>query len=223
MQPIFYDIIIAAIVVITALRGRMRGFILTLCGFLTIFVAFIGALVVSEFLADPVAQLLFPAVEQAILTVLEQGAAIAPDELPIAAVLESLHSVPFFAGLAEMCQSALDDRSYLFTGSAVFAVSLFFSRQLARIILFVLSFIAILIVWWIMSHALDLAFRLPILNFINRLGGLVLGFAQGIALCFILCWLLKDSYITPEAIDGSFLLPYFCGENPLANISVLNS
>jgi uncharacterized membrane protein required for colicin V production len=223
MQPIFYDIIIAAIVVITALRGRMRGFILTLCGFLTIFVAFIGALVVSEFLADPVAQLLFPAVERAILTVLEQGAAIAPDELPIAAVLESLHSVPFFAGLAEMCQTALDNRSYLFTGSAVFAVSLFFSRQLARIVLFALSFIAILIVWWLMSHALDLAFRLPILNFINRLGGLVLGFAQGIALCFILCWLLKDSYITPEAIDGSFLLPYFCGENPLANISVLNS
>lgn len=223
MRPIFYDIIIAAIVVIVALRGRMRGFVLTLCGFLTIFVAFIGALVVSEFLAYPVAQLLFPVVERAILTVLEQGAAIAPDELPVAAVLESLHNVPFFAGLADMCQAALDDKTYLFTGSAVFAVSLFFSRQLARIILFVLSFIAILIAWWIMSHALDLAFRLPILNFINRLGGLVLGFAQGIALCFILCWLLKDSYITPEAIDGSFLLPYFCGENPLANISILNS
>ena len=223
MRPIFFDILIAAIVVIAALRGRMRGFILTLCGFLTIFVAFIGALVISEFLADPVAQLLFPAVERAILAVLEQGAAIAPDELPIAAVLESLHNVPFFAGLAEMCQSALDNRSYLFTGSAVFAVSLFFSRQLARIILFVLAFIAILIVWWIMSHALDLAFRLPILNFINRLGGLVLGFAQGIALCFILCWLFRDSYITADMVDGSFLLPYFCGENPLANISILNS
>ena len=223
MKPIFFDILIAAIVVITALRGRMRGFVLTLCGFLTIFVAFIGALVISEFLADPVAQLLYPVVEQAILAILEQGAAIAPDELPVASVLESLHNVPFFAGLAETCQTALENKTYLFTGSAVFAVSLFFSQQLARIILFVLSFIAILIVWWIMSHALDLAFRLPILNFINRLGGLVLGFGQGIALCFILCWLLKNSYITADMVDGSFLLPYFCSENPLANISVLNS
>ena len=109
MRSFIFDILIAAIVVIVALRGRMRGFVLTLCGFLTIFVAFIGALVVSEFLAYPVAQLLFPVVEQAILTVLEQGAAIAPDELPVAAVLESLHNVPFFAGLAEMCQTALDD------------------------------------------------------------------------------------------------------------------
>ena len=223
MKSIIIDILIAAIVVIASLRGRARGFVLTLCGFLTIFVAFIGSLVISEFLAYPVAQLLFPAVEQAILTVLEQGAAIAPDELPIAAVLESLHTVPFFAGLADMCQAALDDRSYLFTGSAVFAVSLFFSRQLARIILFVLAFIAILIVWWIASHALDLAFRLPILSFFNRLGGLILGFGQGITLCLILCWLFRDSYITADVIDGSFLLPCFCGENPFMNISILNS
>jgi len=223
MRPIFFDILTAAIVVVAALRGKHRGFILTLCGFLTIFVAFFGALVVSEFFVDPVAELLFPAVEQAILAIVEQGSAIAPDDLPLTAVVEPLHNIPFFAGLAEMFQSALEAKTFAFTGSAVLAVSIFFSQQLARIVLFILSFIAILILWWCLSHALDLAFHLPGLHFLNRLGGLVLGFGQGIALCFILCWLLKDSYITPEAVDGSFLLPYFLGENPLLNISILNS
>jgi hypothetical protein len=45
---------------------------------------------------------------------------------------------------------------------------------------------------------------------------------EGIALCFILCWLFRDSYITAEMINGSFLLPYFCGENPLTNLPFLN-
>ena len=95
--------------------------------------------------------------------------------------------------------------------------------QLARIILFALAFIAILVAWWVMSHALDLAFHLPVLNTLNRLGGLVLGFGEGVALCFILCWLLRDSYITAEMIDGSFLLPYLCVDNPLMNLPFLNS
>ena len=227
MQPIFYDIIIAAIVVIAALRGKMRGFILTLCGFLAIFVAFIGACVVSDLLAEPVAAMLLPVVEESMATILESRfTADTPfvfTEVSIMAVLGILEDVPLFGGIIQNFQTALESGAMELVGSAAVAAAEYVAAQLAHILLFLLAFIAILIVWWIMSHALDLAFRLPILNFINRLGGLVLGFAQGIALCFILCWLFRDSYITPEAIDGSFLLPYFCGENPLANISVLNS
>ena len=220
MNPILCDILIAAIVVVAALRGRHRGFVLTLCGFLTLFVAFIGALVVSEFLADPVAQLLYPVVERVILTVVEQGAAVVPDEIPLESVVAALHEVPFFAGLVEMFQASLESRAVAFTGSAVFAVALFISQQLSRILLFFLSFAAIVVAWWFLSHALDLAFHLPGLNFLNRTGGLVIGFGQGIVLCFILCWLLRDSYITPGMAEESFFLPYFLGKNPLMNFSL---
>ena len=218
-----FDIIIAAIVIIAALRGTARGLVLTLCGFLTIFVAFIGAAVVSEVLDGPVTDLLFPIVERTVLSILDQHTAADAAEIPLDAVLETLRGIPVFAGLADMFQSARDAKIVLFTGSAVFAVALYISQQLARILLFIVAFIAVLIAWWVMSHALDLAFRLPVLNFLNRFGGLVLGFGQGIALCFILCWLFQDSYITADVVDGSFLLPYFCGENPLTNIPFLNS
>ena len=223
MKPFMFDILIAAIVVIATLRGRSRGLVLTLCGLLTIFVAFIGAYIISEVLDGPVADLLFPLVERTVLAILDQSPPADTAELPLTAVLETLHGIPVFAGLADMFQSALDEKTVLFTGSAVFAVALYISQQLARILLFIAAFIAVLIAWWIMSHALDLAFRLPILNFLNRLGGLVLGFGQGIALCLILCWLFRDSYLTADMIDGSFLLPYFCSENPLTNIPFLNS
>jgi len=224
MRPIYFDILIAAIVVLAALRGKRRGFILTLCGFLAMFVAFLGASIISGLLAQPVAAMLRPVVEEAMSTILEsRSTADVPfvfTEVSIMAVLGILDDVPLFGSIIENFQAALESGAVELVGSAAVAAAEYVAAQLAHILLFVLSFIAILIVWWIMSHALDLAFHLPGLNFLNRFGGLVLGFGQGLALCFILCWLLKDSYITPDAIDGSFLLPYFCSENPLANFSI---
>lgn len=228
MRPIYFDILIAAIVVIAALRGKRRGFILTLCGFLAIFVAFIGASIISGLLAEPVAAMLRPVVEKTVLSVLNSRAAVETAEaqalsavqLPLSAVVGALHEVPFFSGLTDTFQSALESGAVELAGSAALALAEYAAGQLARIVLFILAFAAILIVWWVMSHALDLAFHLPGLNFLNRFGGLVLGFFQGIVLCFILCWLLLDSYITPAMLDGSFLLPYFCGENPFVNFSI---
>ena len=225
MKPIFFDLIILAIVIIATLRGSIRGFVLTLCGFLTIFVAFIGAGILSSVLAEPAAALLTPIVEQAVLSLLDN--AVPSDlpsvEIPLSAVLETLHSSPWFSGMAEAFQSALESGAVELVGGAALSLAHYAALQLARIILFVLAFVAILVVWWVMSHALDLAFHLPVLNALNRLGGLVLGLGQGVALCFILCWLFRDSYITADMIDGSYLLPWFCGENPLTNIPFLNS
>ena len=225
MNPIIFDLIIIAVVVIAALRGAIRGFVLTLCGFLTIFVAFIGATILSGLLAEPAAALLTPVVEQAVLSLLDK--AIPSDlpswEIPLSAVLDALHASPWFSGMADAFQSALESGAVELVGGAVLSLAHFAALQLARIILFVLAFVAILVAWWVMSHALDLAFHLPVLNSLNRLGGLVLGLGQGVALCLILCWLLRDSYITAEMMDGSFLLPYFCSENPLMNLPMLNS
>jgi uncharacterized membrane protein required for colicin V production len=220
MPPIFCDILIAAIVVLAALRGRHRGFVLTLCGFLTIFVAFIGASIVSELLTPPVAALLEPLVEQAVLAVLAQATSANTAELSMSAVLSALQDAPFFAGLAETFRSALESGMAELTEDAVVAVAQFAALKLSRILLFLLSFTAIIVAWWILSHALDLAFHLPGLNFLNRTGGLALGFGQGIAVCFILCWLLKDSYLTAEMMENSFFLPYFAKNNPLMNFSL---
>ena len=84
-------------------------------------------------------------------------------------------------------------------------------------------FLLIMLIWTALSHALDLAFRLPGLNFLNRTAGLLLGFARGVLLAYGLCWLLKDNYLPQAVIDNGLLLPWFCGSNPLLNISILNS
>ena len=229
MRPIYFDIIIAAIVVISSLWGRKRGFILTLCGFLAIFVALIGSAVLTNFLAPPLSSLAVPFVENHLNAILEAtvGEFYADAEGVIHATLDQvltlMDSSELLSGLKGSVIHAVDQGILDISGDAMRGVVAYVAEQFTRLILFPIFFVLLLLAWTALSHILDLAFHLPGLNFLNRLTGLILGFGRGLLLAFILCWLLKDNYITPEIMDGSFLLPYFCGENPLLDISILNS
>ena len=82
--------------------------------------------------------------------------------------------------------------------------------QIARTAIFSVAFIAVLIAWNVLSHALDLVTRLPVLNGLNRWTGAAVGLLKGALVVFIAVWLLKDSYIPPEAAESTFLLKAFC-------------
>ena len=43
MNPIIYDVLAAAVLILALWEGYRKGFVLTLCGFLALFVALIGA------------------------------------------------------------------------------------------------------------------------------------------------------------------------------------
>jgi hypothetical protein len=126
-------------------------------------------------------------------------------------------------GLAAGVAQAVEQGALDMTLDAVHAVAVFLAEQLTRLVMFPLFFLLIMLIWTVLSHLLDLAFHLPGLNFLNRTAGLLLGFARGVLLAYGLCWLLKDNYLPQSVIDGGLLLPWFCGSNPLLNISILNS
>ena len=67
-----------------------------------------------------------------------------------------------------------------------------------------------IIVWSLISRALDLAFRLPVLSALNRWSGALVGLVRGMLVVYLLCWLLKGSFIPPSALENTYLLPYFC-------------
>ncbi len=229
MNPFFFDLLIVAIVVISSLWGRKRGFILTLCGFLAVFVALIGAAVLTNLFAPPLSRLAVPFVETHLETLVGSsvGSIYADAEGTIHAtfdqVLALMDRSELLSGLKSAILRAVENGALDATGDAVREVVSYVAEQLTRLILFPIFFLLLLLAWTVASHLLDLAFHLPGLNFLNRLSGLVLGFARGVLLVFILCWLLRDSFLTPDMVDGSFLLPYFCGGNPLLDISIINS
>lgn len=73
MSYLFFDLILAVVLAVTVFQGYRKGFVLTLCGFLAVFVAFIGASVLSDALAEPVSQMVRPAIELNINSALEES------------------------------------------------------------------------------------------------------------------------------------------------------
>ena len=89
--------------------------------------------------------------------------------------------------------------------------------------LFILSFFLILLVCFLVSHALDLAFRLPILSAVNTAGGALLGLVKGALLLFFAVWLLRrlQLWITPELISQTYILRFFAEHSPMELITSL--
>ena len=69
--------------------------------------------------------------------------------------------------------------------------------------------------WKFLSRVLDLACKLPVLDTLNGLAGGAAGLAKGALIVFIAAWLLKIQFLTPEDINNSVLLRFFCTVNPL--------
>lgn len=214
MNYLIYDLGIAALLLFFLWRGYRKGFILTLCGLLAVFVAFVGAAVISDALAEPMSALIRPMVEDWVLEILNERVASDPSipatEFSLLSVLGVLGSIPFFSGLTEMFREALESGTAEVAGSAALALAEYASLQLARVLLFLVAFVAVLLLWWFISHALDLAFRLPVLSTLNRWSGALLGLAEAVLLVYAACWLLADRFLPPEAVEQTYLLNFFC-------------
>ena len=228
MSYFLYDIIIAAILLFFFWRGCRRGLVLTLCSLLAVFVALIGASFLSDALAEPVAKAVEPIVERRIQEILTEAiqssefisvdgsVAETPEDLPLNTVIEQLKESKLYQGFADSFQKAVDEGATVVATHAAQALAHFVAVQIARIVLFILAFFAVLIAWFFLSHALDLVAKLPVLYTANRWGGGAAGLVKGALVLFIAAWLLKDSYIPPDAAEHTFLLKFFCTASPLS-------
>ena len=228
MDYIIYDIIIAAVLLFFLWRGYRRGLVLTLCSLLAVFVALIGASILSNALAEPVAKAIEPVVASSIHDTVTSYYQRSPTEntsaeeedwlaqLPLEELLEPLRDSKFFQGFAETFQKAVDDKAADIVTHAAQALAHFVAVQIARTVIFVIAFFAVLIAWFFLSHTLDLVAKLPVLSTVNAWGGGAVGLIKGALIVFIAVWLLRDSYIHQEPVEQSRLLNFFSTVSPLS-------
>jgi len=229
MTYFIYDIIIAVLLLAAVWRGYRKGFVLTLCGFLAIFVAFIGATVLSNALVTPFSHTIRPVVEQNIQQLFQEQLPQAPEgsgqvdappsgtaDLPLQEALQLLKNSKVYRGFADAVEKAVSDGMVSATANAARVIADYIARQAAQMVLFLVSFVLILVLWFFLSHALDLAFRLPLLSTLNQWSGAVLGLFKGGLLLYIACWLLKGSFLPQAAIQHTYLLKFFCTSSPLS-------
>ena len=95
-------------------------------------------------------------------------------------LLSSIQEKGLFEGFtAFLEQGAAYDSLGQGPQSPLDALAGYLSKAIARALLFGGSFLTILLVWFLVSHALDLAFHLPILSQVNTAGGAGKGRAAG--------------------------------------------
>lgn len=225
---------------------------LTLCSLLAVFVAFIGATVISSQLARPMSRLIQPALERSITQVLEEQthAVLPPPETSEAsqppALSDAFSGEEGQEGEEDWARPAPPGRgpgrpSGLQPVPALYpahpgrhpgwgdgghylrrpAVADYLALELTRMFLFLVSFALVLLLWLLLSRVLDLACKLPVLSTLNHWSGAALGLVKGGLIVFILCWLLRGSLISQEAVEGTVLLRFFCTHTPLSLLAPL--
>lgn len=205
-----FDIGIVLLLAFFAWRGAVKGLILSLCGLAAVFVAFFAAQFISDAFCAPVANILRPVIEGSIREAAPvSGSAADQEEQPAYTVDDLLKSVRengLFEGFSDfMEQGAADDAIGQGSLSPVSALAGYLSKGIAKALLFGIVFIGVQVAWFLLSHALDLAFKLPILSQVNLACGLVLGLVKGVLLIIVLVWLGQLAGVVPTEPDTPVL------------------
>lgn len=221
-MPIILDILVIAVLVLFIVLGAHRGFILTLCSLVAVIVALVGANLVADALAPKVADIIQPRLEQSIQESLEQKALEVSAEDGLG-VVEALAALREKGGLYEWAAESLEDalksspdisESIAHQAAAAAAAV---AEQVARGVLFSIAFLLLLVVWFFVSHALDLVAKLPGLSALNQTLGGVLGFIKGLLILWLLAWVLGPltGVLSTETVAQTHLLLFLTQHGPM--------
>ena len=230
-MAIIFEVIVAAVLITFVVLGAKRGLVLSLCGLLGVLVAFTGASVLARTLSPMVADALEPRFASAIEEQLneqiaqsvEEGTAgaeeqLTPDSLPLQDVLNALRDMGFYESLVESVNHAVENGMTEVAASAAAKVAAAIAQSVAYLILFLVGFVVILILWKVVSRALNLVARLPVLHFLNKSLGAVFGLLQGCIILFVAAWAIQfmGGLIPAETVEQTVLLKFFMTTNPMS-------
>ena len=211
-----FDIGIVLLLVFFAWRGGVKGLFLSLCGLAAVFVAFFAAQFISDAFCAPVANIIRPIIASSIREAAPGSESdAAEEEQPVYTLddlLESVRKNGLFEGFADfMEQGAVGDALGSGSLSPVDALAGYLSKGMAKALLFGLLFVGIQLAWFLVSHTLDLAFKLPVLAEVNLAGGLILGLVKGVLLIIVLVWLGQLAGLVPADPDTPILSLFTVG------------
>lgn len=195
MEGLILDLILLAIVLLLACLGARKGLVLSLCSLVAVVVGLVGGSIISDYLAPPLTEQFTPMVESFLTEQLASGALLLTEgDGLLGRVVGELYAsgewMPEASGF-------------------VHQLALSLTQTVLRPVLFLISFVAVLILWYFFSHALDLVAHLPILSTINTAGGLLFGTIHGGLLMVVAALLIRHfepAFIPTIALKTSLIL-----------------
>lgn len=201
MGNYMFDIIIVALLALFAWRGASKGLILSLCGLVAVFVAFFAAQFVSEQFCVPVGNIIRPIIIQTVRGADAEPVSADPEQGYTAEqLLHSIQEQGLFEGFSDFLEQGVASQEVHTSQdhTPLEALAGYLSRGIAKTLLFALVYFGVLLVWFLLSHAMDIAFKLPILAEVNLAGGLLVGLVKGVLLSMVLVWLGQLAGVVPS-------------------------
>ena len=205
---VFVDLALAAVLLIALVMGWRQGFVQALTRILVVVAALLLAGWIAGKLAEPAARWLEP-----VLT--EQGNTSDAGEMLAAFGFEGDTLSKLVDSAVQKAQQAGETLL-----SAVVSTAL---RSAAYAVVYVVSFLLLLVVLRLALSPLHLFTKLPVVHGVNALLGGVLGLVKGALLVFLAVWVLQklQLLVTPELVDKTVLLKFFARNSPIDLIAKL--
>lgn len=232
--PVIIDAITVAVLGGFAIWGACRGLFRTLTELLTVVVALVGAGLIAGALAAPAARLTAPLIEEHIRQQVDDAMTVQSSQqvqMPELDVEEDegfeIADLLALMGLDEDVRDSLVEETQekiADTGETI-AVALVESvaQSLLYGVLFLLSFLILMVLLKLAIRALDLVLKLPGLHLVNSLGGAVVGLVEGALLAFLAIWILRRLGVSfdTETVTQTHILHFFTTNTPLSALSFL--
>ncbi len=211
---LIFDIIAVAILVISSLVGRRRGLIKTVSGIIALILAFYIAGVLAKTSTPVVSEkYIAPYINQAV----EKENGGAPAETP-----EEIATLFSAIGIPDgIVSDAITDISHTFSQSimeSISEISNTVAYKITHAVLFVIFFVLSLILLTLLMKLVNLASRIPGINFINKTFGLILGLILGYLIIVLLSQILIKSglYLTEDILADTTVLKFITSFYPFA-------
>ena len=217
------DLVLVAIIALCAWNGYRKGFILGVSGILALIVAFYGAHLLADAYSQEFTTLLEPFVSGIVDSTVEDQTLeenVTEEELDAGDItFASLGKLGIMKGAADNIAEEIEERIKE-TGQQLRETLVeVLCSKLAYVATAVIAFLLIIIVFTVVANILNLAFKLPGLEFINYLFGTLFGLAKGLIFAFALAWVLRyTGFIFGEkTVEDTILLKWMMEHNLLAH------
>jgi len=198
---IIVDILMLALIVFFIWHGYRRGLVHSAAGLLSTIIAGVTAWILANALAQPLSDIISPMLEPAIGRIMEAAAENSdvlphlPDSAQIeqlfAAAAEALKSFGLSIGIGGSGNAITDAITQNISEkgqSFIEAMTSSVSHAISFAGVLVFGFIAVRAILEIGVGLVASIFKLPVLNFLNKLGGAVIGLLQGLLILFAIGW-----------------------------------
>lgn len=218
-MSLIIDLILIAIIAFCAWNGYRKGFIMGISGILALIVAFYGAQIIADTYSQEFNSMLKPfvsgIVDSAVAKVQEDTVDTFDEEDVYGVTYDALGNIGILKSAARDIADEIANKVER-TGQTMREeiVSVLCSK-ISYILTVVVVFLLILIVFTVIANIINLAFKLPGLEFINELFGALFGFAKGAVIVVAIAWVMRylGVLVDEDIVNKTVLLEWLMEHN----------